>query len=456
MTRTEIYAVLICLTLGGCEKPCKEGFQRYGAECVRSPEKDASVDAIDGRPDADASGSTNTRDGEVTTDAGPLCYLDQDGDGIGAGQGLPCDNRSPDAEGSVLVEATGDCDDEDDRRSPSLSDTCGDSIDNDCDGKIDPDVANACGGPCTAQLGHQPGELCSSGLGACQQAGAYRCTGPDAVACDAVAGMSSAEVCDGVDNNCDGKVDEGMTNACGGSCLVGLAHQPSDLCSNGQLGECLRQGKYVCKGSVETVCDAPVVVAGKEVCSDELDNDCDGKTNESDAIDIKTWYRDCDVDGFATDINPSIACAEPVATTSCKAWRSAKPGAGTSLDCDDSNDQYRPDQTTPGFTAPGKSADRNCDGVVTRNRGMFPHAPGATTGPWGDNILPCPQAELDRLNSNVCPTFNCFAFGASSPFSGEPPELCVDDFPSIISGPPAPGQTQCNGPTSLRGGVKCL
>ena len=67
-----------------------------------------------------------------------------------------------------------DCDDTDPNVSPQAEELC-DSVDNDCDDRIDEGVLNAC-------------DQC---------------------------GVLPNEVCDGLDNDCDGANDEGMLNACG-------------------------------------------------------------------------------------------------------------------------------------------------------------------------------------------------------------------------------------------------
>ena len=55
---------------------------------------------------------------------------------------------------------------------------------------------------------------------------------------------------------------------------------------------CARTGAYHCIGNT-MLCDAPSVSPTSEVCGDRTDNDCDGATDESDAIDAPTWYADC-------------------------------------------------------------------------------------------------------------------------------------------------------------------
>ena len=68
--------------------------------------------------------------------------------------------------------------------------------------------------------------------------------------------------CHNIDNDCDGIVDDGFP-------------QKGLLCTRG-LGECRREGIYVCSAAGDGVtCDAPEVQGSPEAC-DGLDNDCDG------------------------------------------------------------------------------------------------------------------------------------------------------------------------------------
>jgi hypothetical protein len=78
-----------------------------------------------------------------------------------------------------------------------------------CDGKPDDESNNACGGPCSTQLAHRPGEPCSNGLkGACQRSGTYQCEAV-VIRCNAPNPNPGSEICgDQIDNDCDGSVDE--------------------------------------------------------------------------------------------------------------------------------------------------------------------------------------------------------------------------------------------------------
>jgi hypothetical protein len=123
-----------------------------------------------------------------------------------------------------------------------------DGLDNDCDGATDennPEGGQACN---TGMPG-----VCGNGITACQ-GGALACQQQT---------MASNEVCDGLDNDCDGMTDEGNPGS-------------GAMCNTGQPGVCA-QGTTACQGGA-LVCN-PNTMASNETC-DGLDNDCDGFTDE--------------------------------------------------------------------------------------------------------------------------------------------------------------------------------
>jgi hypothetical protein len=138
-------------------------------------------------------------------------------------------------------------------------------LDDDCDGATDE-------GPLWTDVGAP----CTAGQGACLAHGALVCD-PQALAgpaiCDAQPLPSLDEVCDGLDNDCDGDTDEGELWADKG------AH-----CTAGQ-GACLAHGVETCDPAdpaAATRCDAVPLKGSAEAC-DDLDNDCDGDTDEGEA-----------------------------------------------------------------------------------------------------------------------------------------------------------------------------
>jgi len=121
--------------------------------------------------------------------------------------------------------------------------------DDDCNGFVDDSPIDVGGGCTTTQLG-----VCSEGSTKCQS-GKLVCVALTA---------ASAEKCNGLDDDCDGTIDNG--NPGGGS-----------TCSTGMSGPCAT-GTLVCSGGVPT-CQA-VVSPVPEVCTDNVDNDCNGVVDD--------------------------------------------------------------------------------------------------------------------------------------------------------------------------------
>ncbi|MAJ03100.1 MAG: hypothetical protein CMP37_04225 [Rickettsiales bacterium] len=136
-----------------------------------------------------------------------------------------------------------------------------DGIDNDCDAVIDetyPEAHQLCGFVEGAEYGVG---ICTPGVMTCDNGIVY---------CSGHVGPSD-EICDGLDNNCNGTTDEGIANSTAIVCYEG----PEGTMA---VGECRAGVRYCTDGSFNVPCDGQTLPS-VEVC-DNLDNDCDGETDE--------------------------------------------------------------------------------------------------------------------------------------------------------------------------------
>ncbi|MDP1826381.1 MAG: putative metal-binding motif-containing protein [Archangium sp.] len=194
-------------------------------------------------------------------------------------------------------------------------------VDDDCDGQtdeslnlewlIDAGIVDLDGG-------------CSQGLGACTRFGAPACVSSSLV-CDVTAGTPGAEICNAIDDDCDGQTDEVSATLCavtgqlctGGTCACPTAQSVcgsscqsvGGSCSAG-TGACTRQGSVLCTNGAAT-CDAVAGTPGIETCNN-IDDDCDGQTDETSATLCPATGQTC---SLGTCACPS---GQTVCGTSCQ------------------------------------------------------------------------------------------------------------------------------------------
>ncbi len=287
--------------------------------------------------DNDCDGETDEAD---AADA-PTWYTDADGDGWGSADSEQQACEAP--EGAAAV--ADDCDDGDAAVHPDAAETCN-GVDDDCNGWTDDDDPAVTDAE-TWYLDHD-----GDGYGAAEHA-VPECAAPagyvaDATDCDdtdAASNPDADEVCDSADNDCDGAIDEDATDS-----LIWWVDADGD--------------GYGSSASTREACDQPsghVSSEGAEDCDDGdaetnpdavescngADDDCDGDTDEDDAMDAATWYADADGDGFGSSTYTATACDAPSGYTD------------DATDCDDTQDDVNPNAVES-----CNSQDDDCDGDV--------------------------------------------------------------------------------------------
>jgi len=183
-----------------------------------------------------------------------------------------------------------------------------DGLDDDCDGQTDENWPDK-------------GTVCSVGTGVCRVSGTRACDDANPIGptvCSVQAGPAGVEVCNNLDDDCDGQTDENFSDK-GTVCSVGT-------------GICQATGTRICNvaaPAASTVCSASAGPAGAEVCNN-LDDDCDGQTDELSWADKNTV---CTVGVGACRAAGIRVCdaASPAGPTVCD----ATPGAPSPERCDD-------------------------------------------------------------------------------------------------------------------------
>jgi hypothetical protein len=273
------------------------------------------------------------------------------------------------------------------------AETCGDGIDNDCDGETD--EADAVG--CTVYYADNDGDGYGIGVGEClcnAPGAGYAAGGGD---CDDVVqniNPAATEVCNAIDDNCNGSTDEAGASGCqvfyqdkdgdgygdpndaGCFCAVGIG--PNWIA---QEGDCDDKNFDVKPGVAE-------------VCGDSIDNNCNQEVDEENAEGCAIYYIDNDNDGYGSlDDDGKCLCGKNAL------FKVDVPG-----DCDDGNPNIYPTKKES-----CDNVDEDCNGSIDDNVDVAAFCPpilNATPACQAGKCVigSCPQGlfDVDGIVDNGC------------------------------------------------------
>ncbi|HND33667.1 MAG TPA: putative metal-binding motif-containing protein, partial [Myxococcota bacterium] len=183
------------------------------------------------------------------------------------------------------------------------TETC-DGRDEDCNGQID--ESTAIDAPTWYADTDGDGYGSSSSTVACTAPAGYQANNQDCDDTSSDVSPAGTETCDGRDEDCDGLTDE--------SSAINAPTWYADTDGDGYGGAsstvaCTAPSGYLSNNQDCDDTSADVSPAGTESC-DGRDEDCDGLTDESSAIDAPTWYADTDGDGYG-GASSTVACTRP-------------------------------------------------------------------------------------------------------------------------------------------------
>jgi large repetitive protein len=314
----------------GCE--ASTGYVSNAGDCndANNSVSPAATETCNGIDD-NCDGST---DPSTSVDASTW-YSDVDGDGYGDASNSSVSCSAP----LGTVSESSDCDDTDASVNPGASEVC-DSVDNDCDGFVDPSTSVDAG---TWYLDADEDSFgdASASFVSCTSPVGYVADWTDCDDGDSASYPGATEVCDGADNDCDGNVDE--NDAADASTWYADADGDTYGDVNVSSVSCEVASGYVSDSTDCNDADATVNPGASEACN-EVDDDCDGEIDEDV---LSTFYADTDADGYGD---------ASVTEEGCEA------SSGYVSDWSDCNDVDA--SVNPGASEACNDVDDDCDGLT--------------------------------------------------------------------------------------------
>ena len=398
----------------------KDGFLG-GEDCN---DADATIN-----PDATelCDGLDNNCDGVADEGVSSPFWADDDGDGFGDPNTKTESCTAPDG----YVSNDQDCVPTNEEIYPGAPEIC-DDIDNNCSGETDEGL----GVPVYVD---EDGDGYGSRMEyACALSPGYSAVGGDCDDATHTIFPGATEFCDGIDNDCDGTVDEEGSDAT--TWYYDADGDGYGNCAVMQVA-CDPPAGYVAAASTES-CDCNDGTAAAhpyavELCDGVLDEDCDGQTDESDAIDAGIWYADGDGDGYGDVLSATSACEAPagyvVDTTDCEDQQaSIHPGAaelcdGLDQDCDGAADDglsfvnWYTDSDGDGYGDPASAQSACTQPASTLADGSDCDDADATVHPSAPEVCDGNDQDCDGIADNGLPIFVVYTdsdgdgYGAGAP-----------------------------------------
>ena len=264
--------------------------------------------------DNDCDGDVDDGDSSLDEATASTWYSDMDGDGYGRYPTTACEAPSG------YIEDGTDCDDDNKNINPEAIETCN-GVDDDCDDSIDESGA---AGETTWYA-----DADDDGYGDASSS-TVSCSAPDGFTADSTdcddtlttVNPGADETCNGVDDNCDDTIDE--PSAVDATTWYADADDDGYGSAFASTVSCSAPDGYIADTTDCNDAFSDINPGADEYCND-VDDDCDGGTDEASAIDASIWYADTDGDDYGDSSSSVVACEAP----------SEYVADGT--DCDDSD-----------------------------------------------------------------------------------------------------------------------